>query len=292
MERLFGALDVAPVEPDPQFIERLRRRVHDEATGEADSSIDTIDDYTEEAIVTALETDQSTQQPRPAYRVPLGIAAAVLLVVAVGAAVLLATRSDDSQDSAIQAQGVTVDSATEINNAYYAAYQTGDMDSVTALFTSDATFNVEFSGDLDRTAFELDLAWTLAQAGTLTSPECTVIDEVPGTAVTISCEYGIHDALGVAVGSPRIPTTTIMTITTGGISDFRESYGQPNFTAAGNPFLRWMNANHPEDAAAADWRAGDTIEESVARGELRAEYAKEWALYLEANDCIYNQGSC
>jgi hypothetical protein len=261
----------------------------------ADSSIDTFDDYTGEAIMTTLETDQRAEKSRPAYRSPLGIAAAVLLVVALGAAALLATRDDGTDAPVTQSQGVTVDFAFEVNEAYFAAYNAGDADAVLALFTDDATFSSGFSGlesqtDVDQTDWDLELVWDLAQGtNLLPSPECTLIEEVPGVAVTISCEHGTLDSLVQAVDSRPVPTTTIMTVTPAGIGDLSEGFGRPDFNDVGIPFADWMEANHPADAVATGCCAGDTFEESVARGELRAAYAKEWALYLEANDCTYGQ---
>ena len=79
-----------------------------------------------------------------------------------------------------------------------------------------------------------------------------------------------------------------MTITPDGINELRDSYGSPDFTATGNPFRSWMEANHPDDAEATGCCEGATVEESIARGELRARYAQEWAAYLEANECDYH----
>ena len=75
-----------------------------------------------------------------------------------------------------------------------------------------------------------------------------------------------------------------MTFTPDGISDLEERYSRPNFLTTGGPFTRWMEANHPGDADAAGCCEADTIEESVARGQLRAQYAKEYAAFLETNN--------
>ena len=187
------------------------------------------------------------------------------------------------------APSFTVDEALAVSDAYFAAHNGGDIDSVFALFTADATFADNWSGVLDRTGWEPRLAWDMAQGETLTSPECTVVDEVPG-AVTLSCGHGTHDAVVLAIGSAVIPTTTKLTVTPDGISEIREAYSFPNFLNTGAPFTRWMEANHPEDADATGCCEADTVEESVARGELRALYAQEWAVYLEANACTYLDG--
>ena len=53
-----------------------------------------------------------------------------------------------------------------------------------------------------------------------------------------------------------------------------------------------MLANHPEDASEVDCCSGDTVEESIARGTLRSEYADKWVAYLEANGCTYQDQGC
>ncbi len=53
-----------------------------------------------------------------------------------------------------------------------------------------------------------------------------------------------------------------------------------------------MQANHPDDADKVDCCEGDTVEESVARGELRSAYADLWVAYLEANGCTHQDVGC
>ena len=81
-----------------------------------------------------------------------------------------------------------------------------------------------------------------------------------------------------------------MTITPDGISEFRDRFGPPDHNVTERPFTTWMEENHPQDAEAAGCCEGDTVEQSIARGELRAQYAAEWAAYLETNDCTFDEG--
>jgi hypothetical protein len=76
-----------------------------------------------------------------------------------------------------------------------------------------------------------------------------------------------------------------LTITPDGISDLREDYTGSvlDYADIGEPFNAWVLENFPEDADVAGCCAGETIEESVTRGELRAGYAEEWAIYLAEN---------
>lgn len=110
-----------------------------------------------------------------------------------------------------------------------------------------------------------------------------MLDEVPGTTVTVTYKHETRDAVILAIDSKPMPTIIVMTFTPDGISDLKERYGSPDFADTGGPFNLWMEANHPEDADAAGCCEADTIEESVARGQLRAQYAKEYAAFLETN---------
>ena len=84
MQRMFAALDKAPIEPDPQFKARLRRTVHDVATAEPGSSIKTIDESMGEAIMVMLKTDESRSDQRSKTRLRIaagGLAAAIVAIV-------------------------------------------------------------------------------------------------------------------------------------------------------------------------------------------------------------------
>lgn len=83
-----------------------------------------------------------------------------------------------------------------------------------------------------------------------------------------------------------------MEVTRDGIGDIEVKYTYHNFAATDGAFGRWMNANHPEIDIDTVFFPGDTVAESVTRGELRALYAEEWAAYLEANGCTYEDYGC
>jgi len=127
-------------------------------------------------------------------------------------------------------------------------------------------------------------AWDLAGEDVLLSHECVVTDEVPGVTVTVTCEYGSQDAVRVAADA-IVDITATFTITPDGISDLHEDYAGSvlDYADIGQPFNAWLVANFPEDADVAGCCEGETIEESVTRGELRAQYAREWAIYLADN---------
>jgi hypothetical protein len=280
-ELFVAALDTMRAEPRPEFVVSLGHRLRAEATGEADPDVDVTEDYLRDEIIGTPETDHRADEPRPAYRWPLGIAAAVFLVGAMGAAVFLATRGDDTSAPATQAQTFSVDSGFEVADAYFAAYNSGDADAVLALFTDDATYSDNLTSDARPNGWELDVVWRLAQGETLSSPDCTLVEEVPGLTVTITCAHETVDAPIRETGSAAVQTTTTMILTPDGISELSQRYAGSHFQRTGNPFVAWMVANHPGDADAAGCCAGSTVEESIARGELRAAYATRWAAQLE-----------
>jgi len=233
-------------------------------------------------------------------------AAFAALVVAGGVASLLTSVGSEEVGPATPAIPATtqippttpapfsVTEALAVGDAYFAAYDGGDFDSVIALFTDEATFenNWRWAAILDREAWEPWLAMTLAEGETLTSSNCSVVGEAPGGAMTISCEHGSSDAVTLAIGSPPVVTRTIMEVARDGIGDIETKYDFPNFRPTDGAFSRWMQANHPEVAIDTMFFPGDTVEEAVARGEHRGRYAEEWAAYMEANDCTYQDYGC
>ncbi len=51
-----------------------------------------------------------------------------------------------------------------------------------------------------------------------------------------------------------------------------------------------MTVNHPEDLEAVGFGNWTTVEEAEQNGVLIAQYAAEWATYLNDNDCGYSDG--
>ena len=182
------------------------------------------------------------------------------------------------------------DDALSVTDAYFEEFNTGDVDAVLSLFSPDATIDSGFGGRYTRTEFEMITAYYTAQGTTLTPPECTVTDEVPGEAITVFCAYGTHDAPSQAVSAPPVHTKFTMVVTPDGIRQLAFTYGPLDFLHINNPFYRWIMRNRPEDAETTEYGNWTTVDEARQNAILRAQYAAEWATYLTENDCTYLDG--
>ena len=83
-----------------------------------------------------------------------------------------------------------------------------------------------------------------------------------------------------------------MKITPDGIGEFLELRGRPDFTFVGDFFDAWMTENNPDDALAAGYGNWSSLEEASEHGRIRAQYADEWAAYLQAAHCPFNRTNC
>ena len=230
--------------------------------------------------MTQLDTKQKDQEQKKTVRQRWLVAAVVIILA--GVALILVNQGDETP-VADQPFGPT--SALDVSESFVAAHNAGDFDGVMVLFTEDATFSDSHNPQSMRPDWEPRFAWDIAGEEMLLSQTCTVTDEVPGVTVTVTCEYGSQDAVGVAADA-IVDITATFTISPDGISGLNEDYIRSalDYEDIGGPFNAWVRQNFPEDADAAGCCAGETIEESVARGELRAQYAREWAVYLADNN--------
>jgi hypothetical protein len=191
---------------------------------------------------------------------------------------------------------VTPAEAIAVANAWYVAFNAGDIDAVMALFAPDARVGNTWFGYGTLEDEQVLNTWDAAQGTALTTVGCTA-DDAPATIQQVGCEGANYDTLVQAVGSPPVPANVTMTIGPDGIAELLYAYGDPElststlsgFNHVGRPFEVWMQANHAEvDMESLDW--GDSIEEAEVSGLLQAQYAAEWAAYLDANDCTYLDG--
>ncbi len=220
----------------------------------------------------ALEVTSSTTTSAPSTTVPAPAATVATSPPTTGAAAFSA------------------DDAFSVTDAYFDAFNAGDVDAVFSLFTEDVTF--DWFGRRSRADFEMINWFYVGQGTRLTSPECSVNHEVPEEAtVHVFCEFETIDSLIPAVGAPAVPTRFTAVISPEGVRRFTFSYlpGQ-DFLHVGAPFNRWLDQNHPGIREATSFRKWTTVDEAREIGALQAEYAQKWAVYLDENGCGYLEG--
>jgi len=204
----------------------------------------------------AMETAPTTTEQRKPWwrgpRVAFGVVAATAVVVLAGFAIVALVDSDEPFASA---DGLSV------ADAYFEAYNAGDVEAVLALFEPDATFSGDF-GPWVRADWEQLLVWNAAQGTALTAPDCIAVDEVAGESVTVSCPHENLDALVQAHAACGVPIQLTLTVTPDGISDWVSFFGDPNFDVVGVPFTSWVSREHPEDVDAVRFGNWTSVEEA------------------------------
>jgi hypothetical protein len=159
-----------------------------------------------------------------------------------------------------------------------------------ALFTNDAKFVDDFGVEYDRDEWEAQVAWNIAQ-GTRYTPSDCIVSEQPDTGVVrVACPFKNHDILTLEVGGPPVPMSMWIDTTEAGIVKYFDEFGKPDFNTVANPFNAWMETHHPDDAEAVGFGTWTSFDEAVAFGEIRADYAERWAVYLDENNCDYTDG--
>ncbi|MGI9608391.1 MAG: hypothetical protein ACR2P0_19835 [Acidimicrobiales bacterium] len=178
---------------------------------------------------------------------------------------------------------VTSQEALAVADAYFAAFAAGDYEALMALFVPDPEFDGQFGIADDEQVF----AWNAAQGTTLSQGDCTTLDV---DQLVVSCSTLNHDALVQAVDGPPVPIQVFLTISPDGITRESASFGSPDFNSVFTPFQAWMAVNHPQAVDSIGFGNWTSLEEAEENGRLTARYAAEWADYLEANGCAYNEG--
>ena len=223
-------------------------------------------------------------------------AAFAAIVTVVGVAALLMRQTDGvapattpPTTASVEEAGFTNEEALAVAEAYFAAYQVGDVEAMLGLFAPDAEIYVGPGNGLPE--LEQYVTWDLAQETTNSSVTCAVRDIIE-SRVKVACDYGVIQGLAAAVEATPVPIEMTFYITEDGIYIAAEGLGQPDFRAVRTPFKAWMNENHPEDTSGTDFRGWSTVEEAERNGVLRLQYGLEWAAYLKTQGCSYPNLDC
>ena len=186
------------------------------------------------------------------------------------------------------AASITEAEALAVNEAYFAAYEAGDVDAMQDLYTPDAGV-VAPLGSIGREDWAQLYTWKLAEGTVMTPRDCTTSVSDSGTEVTIRCEYGQHEGLAQAVDGPVVPHTLTQVVSADGITSHRQSFGSPGFTVYAAPFDRWLKEHRPEAWPTLAFGNWSTLREATLHGLLTAQYADDWATYLEENGCGWDE---
>jgi len=247
-------------------------------------------DGREPDMQTQQQTPKQPNEPRTRRTGLLVAAIAVAVVLIVGAVALLNNGSDSNLAPADGGASVSTSDALAVSNAYFVAYNAGDVEGVMALFASGATFITNFAGEMTFDEFEMLFSWNAAQGTAITSEGCSAKDSFQEQDISVSCTAATYEAIVQAVGAPPVPTEIRMTVGPDGIASVFNIYGSPDFMDTRTPFDKWMQTNNPADAERTAFGNWTTIEEAQENGELTARYAEEWATYLADNNCSYKDG--
>ncbi len=228
-------------------------------------------------------------------------AAAIALIMAIGASALLSNDGASDQQpattpsttvatEAAPAPIPTPSEAVAVADAWYDAFNAGDIDAVMVLFAPDPDVRNNFNGASTLEEERMRDIWNAAQGTRLETDGCVSAGENSEQGQQhVRCIGANYDALVQAVDATPVPAIVTMTIGPDGIVALSYSYGSPDFNHVSNPFDRWLAVNHPE---VEDFGFGSfvTVEEAETSGTLMVQYAEEWAAYLVANDCTYLDG--
>ena len=84
---------------------------------------------------------------------------------------------------------------------------------------------------------------------------------------------------------------TQLVIRDGAITDLRSHrHSSPTTPPSTTPFDAWMEEHHPDDAEVVTCCGWPNLDEARRTGTLRARYGVEWAAYLDAKGCAFDEG--
>jgi hypothetical protein len=223
--------------------------------------------------------------------------AAAAVILALGAIVL----TDDSEESApVDAVADSDFAPTEADalatvEAYYTAFEAGDAAAIEAAFVEDYSgffYQGEGHGPPGNLSDHIgNRIWDAARGTVLLDRTCTA-GAGESTWIAVVCEYGLHRSVQQAVDAPATPITERITVTAQGIRTLSTREGPQEFPVD-DLFEFWMWANHAEDAAAVSCcDGGGSIGDERSDGELRQQYAEQWAAFLGENGCTYETVGC
>jgi hypothetical protein len=212
----------------------------------------------------------------------VGAAAFVVVLVVVGAVIAAVTLTGDDDVAAPSDEVVFgVESALSTADTYLAAEAGGDLDGALALMTPQLReglggYTEQLIAYQD--AVELDIA----------NGDCTATGG--SSEVLVECMRQSSSYLDRAVGAPGLDSIVTMTVAPEGIARIFEAPAEGSADAVFEWFHQWMIDAYPEDAllllSMFDW---PSVERAQLAGRTIQQYADEYAAYLDANSCRWDE---
>jgi ketosteroid isomerase-like protein len=205
--------------------------------------------------------------------------------------IALLNNGSDGDDVATQPEvdepPAIVAEALATAEEYYAAFNAGDLAGMRALFAPGIEMQ-QGPGALSLDTWEKQTTFFIAEDGTVEVAECTAVETVPGVA-EVTCPFGDRSSVIDAVDATPVPVVATLRIDDSGITRIVESADIADYAVVADPFEAWVAEFHPDDTQAVSCCAFFSVEEAPERGELRRQYAEEWAAWLEENGCVWNE---
>jgi len=214
-------------------------------------------------------------------KVKTSLAAALAVGLLVGTSIPAA-----AQDEPVNP--ITEEEALAVTDAWFAAYDAGDVGAMLALITPDGTIAETF-GQMSREEWEQLYSFKLGEGTELTAPECTTELADDASAVTVSCEYGHLPYSHRLVDAHVVPHSLTQVVTADGITSQRQRFGSPDFSSVDSAWGRWVGKREPELARLLSFGNWSTVHEAALFGTLWAKSSEEWAAWLKENGCDYNE---
>lgn len=232
------------------------------------------------------------EQDRRWYRGWLVAAAAFIIVAAIGIALALVNARSDGPDVIDESPVTTlreapVESGSAAIDAYFAALRAGDPDAIEATLAPGMTYR---AGDTTASVDHLRrlVVWNAAQQTTWSDPICETGRNADVAIVT--CAGTVHQYVAETVEAPAVRVTSEFEIDIGGrIVRLTETTTEPDFRWIDIPFQRFVTAAHPGDEDVAACCDFPTESEAGRLGQLRVQYADEWAEYMSLWGCAYDE---
>jgi len=244
MRRMFGSLEDLPADADPAFVAQLRRRVVDIARSDPGSPIESSEDSVEEPIMIMLETEKKAHETVAQSRLPrwLLAAAAILLVVGVGVAVLVSRDDDSTTDLAADGGAGAIEFAEE----FVLALNSGDVDTVTDLLADDGVFGFGSRNFVrDEIGSFLDFRAATGDRDEVQGCDIVTLEDVNG-AIQVRCDLLFTNRWADALDAGQFESTANVRILDGLITSASIGAGADTFgPAVVGPYMDFITSQDP-----------------------------------------------